>query len=143
MAIAHWAGPRPRREVDTFAAPYPQLQEIDFRETAAGFETSVFFVQGRTRRLAAPTSSPSGIPLSTPRPKDRIVFVISGDSRCSSNPPGSSTTSSRSCCRGPSGVLPSVRQDRGPQGVGLTALFLDGRARCDGKREVWWSRCRL
>ena len=32
--------------VDTFAALYPQLQDIDFRETATEFEIPVFFVQG-------------------------------------------------------------------------------------------------
>ena len=32
--------------MDTFAALYPQLQEIDFRENATEFEVPVFFVQG-------------------------------------------------------------------------------------------------
>lgn len=32
--------------LDTFAVLYPQLQEIDFRETATSFEIPVFFVQG-------------------------------------------------------------------------------------------------
>ncbi|MEX1296096.1 MAG: alpha/beta hydrolase [Candidatus Limnocylindrales bacterium] len=32
--------------VDTFAALYPQLQDIDFRETATEFEVPVFFAQG-------------------------------------------------------------------------------------------------
>ncbi|MDX5319396.1 MAG: alpha/beta hydrolase, partial [Actinomycetes bacterium] len=32
--------------MDTFAALYPQLQEIDFRENATEFEVPVYFVQG-------------------------------------------------------------------------------------------------
>lgn len=32
--------------MDTFAALYPQLQDIDFRESATDFEVPVFFVQG-------------------------------------------------------------------------------------------------
>jgi proline iminopeptidase len=32
--------------IDTFAALYPQLQDIDFRRTATDFEVPVFFVQG-------------------------------------------------------------------------------------------------
>ncbi|MEZ5238327.1 MAG: alpha/beta hydrolase [Microthrixaceae bacterium] len=32
--------------LDTFAALYPQLQEIDFRESATDFEVPMFFVQG-------------------------------------------------------------------------------------------------
>jgi proline iminopeptidase len=32
--------------MDTFAALYPQLQDIDFRETATEFEVPMFFVQG-------------------------------------------------------------------------------------------------
>jgi len=32
--------------MDTFAALYPQLQDIDFRETATRFEVPMFFVQG-------------------------------------------------------------------------------------------------
>ncbi len=32
--------------VDTFAALYPQLQDIDFRETATEFEVPMFFAQG-------------------------------------------------------------------------------------------------
>ena len=32
--------------IDTFAALYPQLQDIDFRETATEFEIPMFFVQG-------------------------------------------------------------------------------------------------
>ena len=32
--------------MDTFAALYPQLQEIDFRRTATEFDVPVFFVQG-------------------------------------------------------------------------------------------------
>ncbi len=32
--------------LDTFAALYPQLQELDFRRTATSFEIPVFFVQG-------------------------------------------------------------------------------------------------
>ena len=32
--------------IDTFAALYPQLQDIDFRETATEFDVPVFFVQG-------------------------------------------------------------------------------------------------
>ena len=32
--------------LDTFAALYPQLQHIDFRETATDFEVPMFFVQG-------------------------------------------------------------------------------------------------
>lgn len=32
--------------LDTFAAVYPQLQDIDFRESATDFEIPVFFVQG-------------------------------------------------------------------------------------------------
>lgn len=32
--------------VDTFAALYPQLQEIDFRRTATDFEVPMYFVQG-------------------------------------------------------------------------------------------------
>ena len=32
--------------MDTFAALYPQLQEIDFRETATDFEVPMYFVQG-------------------------------------------------------------------------------------------------
>ena len=32
--------------MDTFAALYPQLQDIDFRETATDFDVPMFFVQG-------------------------------------------------------------------------------------------------
>ena len=32
--------------IDTFAALYPQLQEIDFRQTATDFQIPMFFVQG-------------------------------------------------------------------------------------------------
>ncbi len=32
--------------MDTFAALYPQLQDIDFRETATEFDVPMFFVQG-------------------------------------------------------------------------------------------------
>lgn len=32
--------------IDTFAVLYPQLQDIDFRETATSFEIPMFFVQG-------------------------------------------------------------------------------------------------
>ncbi len=32
--------------IDTFAVLYPQLQDIDFRQTATDFEIPVFFVQG-------------------------------------------------------------------------------------------------
>lgn len=32
--------------MDTFSALYPQLQDIDFRDTATGFDIPVFFVQG-------------------------------------------------------------------------------------------------
>ena len=33
--------------MDTFAAMYPQLQDIDFRETATRLDTPMFFIQGR------------------------------------------------------------------------------------------------
>ena len=32
--------------MDTFAALYPQLQDIDFRRTATTFEIPMYFVQG-------------------------------------------------------------------------------------------------
>ena len=46
--------------MDTFAALYPQLQEVDFRKTATEFEVPMFFVQERMRPTVERNRSPIG-----------------------------------------------------------------------------------
>jgi pimeloyl-ACP methyl ester carboxylesterase len=64
--------------VDTFSVLYPQLQEIDFRETATDFDVPVFFVQGahEARGRAQPFAEWYAM-IDAPM-KDTVTFETSG-----------------------------------------------------------------
>jgi pimeloyl-ACP methyl ester carboxylesterase len=64
--------------LDTFAALYPQLQEIDFRETATSFEIPMFFVQGAHEAPGRADLFAEWYPQINAPLKDRTVFDTSG-----------------------------------------------------------------
>lgn len=67
-----------RAFLDTFAALYPQLQDIDFRRDAAALEVPVYLVQGahEARGRAVPMEEWFEL-LDAPR-KERVIFEHSG-----------------------------------------------------------------
>ncbi|MCC7076239.1 MAG: alpha/beta hydrolase [Acidimicrobiia bacterium] len=64
--------------MDTFAALYPQLQEIDFRETAIEFDVPMFFVQGAHEADGRAELFEDWYPMIQAPRKDRIVLDTSG-----------------------------------------------------------------
>lgn len=64
--------------LDTFAALYPQLQEIDFRETATEFEVPVFFVQGANEADGRAVLFDEWYPMLEAPIKDLAVLDTSG-----------------------------------------------------------------
>ncbi|HKJ11184.1 MAG TPA: alpha/beta hydrolase, partial [Ornithinimicrobium sp.] len=64
--------------LDTFAVLYPQLQDIDFRESATTFQVPVFFVQGAYETPGRTRLFEQWYPLINAPQKDRIVMQTSG-----------------------------------------------------------------
>lgn len=64
--------------MDTFAALYPQLQEIDFRRTATDFSVPVFFVQGAHEADGRALPFNEWYPMIDAPIKDRVVLETSG-----------------------------------------------------------------
>ena len=64
--------------VDTFAALYPQLQEIDFRDTATEFEVPMFFVQGAHEADGRAELFDAWYPMIDAPTKDVVVLETSG-----------------------------------------------------------------
>jgi pimeloyl-ACP methyl ester carboxylesterase len=64
--------------LDTFAALYPQLQGIDFRETATSFDIPMFFVQGAYEAPGRAELFDDWYPLVDAPVKDRLVLGTSG-----------------------------------------------------------------
>lgn len=64
--------------LDTFAALYPQLQEIDFRETATTFEIPMFFVQGAHEAPGRADLFAEWYPRVDAPVKDQVVLDTSG-----------------------------------------------------------------
>ncbi len=64
--------------LDTFAALYPQLQDIDFRDTATTFAVPVFFVQGAHEAPGRAGLFAQWYPLIEAPAKDRVVLGTSG-----------------------------------------------------------------
>lgn len=64
--------------LDTFAALYPQLQEIDFRKTATSLKIPVFFVQGAHEAPGRARLFEEWYPLIEAPRKDRITLATSG-----------------------------------------------------------------
>ena len=64
--------------LDTFAALYPQLQGIDFRETATSFDIPMFFVQGAHEAPGRTEVFEDWYPLVDAPAKDRLVLDTSG-----------------------------------------------------------------
>ena len=72
------SGTRPRAFMDTFAALYPQLQDVDFRKTATEFEVPMFFVQERMRPAVERKPFADWYPMIQAPVKDMVVFDSSG-----------------------------------------------------------------
>lgn len=64
--------------LDTFAALYPQLQEIDFRHDATRFEVPMFFVQGAHEAPGRADLFAEWYPLVEAPVKDHVVLDTSG-----------------------------------------------------------------
>ncbi len=64
--------------IDTFAALYPQLQDIDFRESATGFDVPMFFVQGAHEADGRAEPFEEWYPLIEAPIKDVTVLETSG-----------------------------------------------------------------
>lgn len=64
--------------VDTFAALYPQIQDIDFRTGATDFEVPVFFVQGRREAPGRSEPFDEWYPMIEAPTKDMVVLSTSG-----------------------------------------------------------------
>ncbi len=64
--------------MDTFAALYPQLQDIDFRESATDFEIPVFFVQGAHEAAGRAEPFAEWYPMIEAPTKDLTVLDTSG-----------------------------------------------------------------
>ena len=64
--------------LDTFAALYPQLQGIDFRETATEFEVPVYFVQGAHEAGGRAEPFEDWYPMIDAPDKDVTVLATSG-----------------------------------------------------------------
>ena len=64
--------------IDTFAALYPQLQEIDFREIATDFEIPMFFVQGAHEAAGRADLFDEWYPMVNAPIKDVAVLETSG-----------------------------------------------------------------
>ncbi len=64
--------------LDTFAALYPQVQGIDFRETATDFDIPVFFVQGAHEAPGRADLFEEWYPLIEAPAKDLVVLDTSG-----------------------------------------------------------------
>lgn len=64
--------------MDTFAALYPQLQGIDFRETATSFEVPMFFVQGAHEAGGRAELFDDWYPMIEAPTKDLVVLETSG-----------------------------------------------------------------
>ena len=64
--------------MDTFAALYPQLQSIDFRESATEFEVPVFFVQGAHEADGRAIPFEQWYPMVKAPVKDLTVLSTSG-----------------------------------------------------------------
>lgn len=64
--------------MDTFSVVYPQLQEIDFRETATEFEIPMYFVQGAHEAGGRAEVFDDWYPMVDAPAKDVVVFDTSG-----------------------------------------------------------------
>lgn len=64
--------------MDTFAAVYPQLQNVDFRQTATDFSVPVFFVQGAHEADGRAEPFAQWYPMVDAPIKDLVVFETSG-----------------------------------------------------------------
>lgn len=64
--------------LDTFAALYPRLQDVDFRESATRFEVPVFFVQGAHEAPGRADLFAEWYPMVEAPDKDRVVLATSG-----------------------------------------------------------------
>jgi pimeloyl-ACP methyl ester carboxylesterase len=64
--------------MDTFSVVYPQLQEIDFRETATEFEIPTYFVQGAHEAGGRAEVFDDWYPMVDAPVKDLVVFDTSG-----------------------------------------------------------------
>ena len=64
--------------MDTFAALYPQLQDVDFRKTATEFEVPMFFVQGAHEAGGRAQPFADWYPMIQTPVKDMVVFDSSG-----------------------------------------------------------------
>jgi pimeloyl-ACP methyl ester carboxylesterase len=64
--------------LDTFAALYPQLQQVDFRKTATEFEVPMFFVQGAHEAGGRAQPFADWYPMIQAPIKDMVVFDSSG-----------------------------------------------------------------
>ena len=64
--------------MDTFAALYPQLQGIDFRESATRFEVPMFFVQGAHEASGRAELFEEWYPMVQAPTKDLVVLDTSG-----------------------------------------------------------------
>jgi pimeloyl-ACP methyl ester carboxylesterase len=64
--------------MDTFAALYPQLQDIDFRDTATEFDIPVFFVQGAHEADGRAEPFEAWFPMIDAPDKDVTVLATSG-----------------------------------------------------------------
>lgn len=64
--------------MDTFAALYPQLQEVDFRESATDVEVPMYFVQGAHEARARTEPFEEWYSMVEAPTKDRVVLDTSG-----------------------------------------------------------------
>jgi proline iminopeptidase len=64
--------------MDTFSVLYPQLQGIDFRQTATDFEIPVFFVQGAQEAGGRADLFADWYPMINAPRKDLVVLDTSG-----------------------------------------------------------------
>lgn len=64
--------------MDTFAALYPQLQDVDFRETATEFAVPMFFVQGANEADGRARPFAQWYPMIDAPIKDLVVLETSG-----------------------------------------------------------------
>lgn len=64
--------------MDTFSVVYPQLQQIDFRETATEFEIPMYFVQGAHEAGGRAEVFDDWYPMVAAPVKDVVVFDTSG-----------------------------------------------------------------
>ncbi len=64
--------------MDTFSVVYPQLQDIDFRETATQFDVPMYFVQGANEAGGRAEIFEDWYPMVDAPDKDLVVFDTSG-----------------------------------------------------------------